>query len=90
MKRNPWLVALWALPALGLVGFAAAVVALVEALPDVPDRASNARVDWEWVSVLQMLLLPATALLLCAGTLALLAFYALHWRARSGPRRRRR
>lgn len=78
---NPWLRALWAGLALGAIGCAVGAAALSFMLPGRRTEEEYAGVDWATISIVQVLVLPASAVLLFSCGLAILAYAAARWHA---------
>jgi hypothetical protein len=76
-ERNPWLIALWTVTGLGVLGSVLSGWALTEALPRSQTDIGYAGVDWGWVNTLEVAVLPIAATAATAGTLAVLAYYAI-------------
>ena len=78
---NPWLRALWAGLVLGVIGCAVGAAGLAFMLPGQRTAEEYAGVDWAAISIVQVLVLPASAVLLSSCGLAILAYAAARWQA---------
>ncbi|KQX05291.1 MULTISPECIES: hypothetical protein [unclassified Leifsonia] len=74
---NRWLAALWAGLLIGVVGCAVGAAGLSAMMPGQRRQEDYAGVDWAVISIQQALVLPASAVLLFASGLALLAYAAV-------------
>ncbi|MET0725039.1 MAG: hypothetical protein ABWY36_01720 [Leifsonia sp.] len=77
---NPWLRALQVATALGVVGVIGGGYALSVLLPQRRTEVDYAGTDWGMINTLEVLVIPAAAILALAGALALLAYGAARWR----------